>query len=137
VCGGTLNGQMLLNRDAGLSPRVRGNRPGRLAGGGVAGSIPACAGEPEASYGAIYIHKVYPRVCGGTAGRAGPLMTAQGLSPRVRGNPHGCAEWRALARSIPACAGEPQNNAANPTDLKVYPRVCGGTWNDHPIAETE
>ena len=31
------------------------------------GSIPACAGEPEAMAIPMEIRRVYPRVCGGTA----------------------------------------------------------------------
>ena len=107
----------------GLSPRVRGN-PRKLM---HHGSIPACT------------EGLSPRVLG--------------LSPRVRGNLR--LEFRSiplgtLARSIPACAGEPLSQARSmpacavhqrsipacagetfqPTcrsRSKVYPRVCGGT----------
>ena len=51
----------------------------------------------------------------------------EGLSPRVRGNlrkPHNATE---IPRSIPACAGEPQEVAVLADDDEVYPRVCGGT----------
>ena len=73
----------------GLSPRVRGNLipdPDRRDGGG---SIPACAGEHAWLDGSAHTEWVYPRVCGGT-GRPRPslgVVTAPGLSPRVRGNP--------------------------------------------------
>ena len=50
-----------------------------------------------------------------------------GLSPRVRGNPKRRAPTQAEARSIPACAGEPQQRSAQWGRLPVYPRVCGGT----------
>ena len=33
-----------------------------------------------------------------------------------------------LARSIPACAGEPPYRASCRPSGRVYPRVCGGTW---------
>ena len=70
---------------------------------------------------------VYPRVCGGTLVRQRRAVKAEGLSPRVRGNPGGrCGLWSA-SRSIPACAGEPLPAFAVAVATAVYPRVCGGT----------
>ena len=105
----------------GLSPRVRGNRVRRLPGLSETGSIPACAGEPERSGRRVRGRRVYPRVCGGTAGRLQSPVQCWGLSPRVRGN------RASLAQSIPACAGEPVTSGESPSPLRVYPRVCGGT----------
>ena len=50
-----------------------------------------------------------------------------GLSPRVRGNP--ALGWiqEQVARSIPACAGEPELAIFQHGRNAVYPRVCGGT----------
>ena len=73
----------------------------------IAGSIPACAGEPPALFGVIDTAEVYPRVCGGTV-------------PGGRGR-------RGGAGSIPACAGEPQGSRPAGVLDEVYPRVCGGT----------
>ena len=47
VCGGTLLEGAILVDATGLSPRVRGNPPGRVAG-------------------TVVMRWVYPRVCGGT-----------------------------------------------------------------------
>ncbi len=47
VCGGTSNGDPALGARAGLSPRVRGNRPDSTPPARRTGSIPACAGEPS------------------------------------------------------------------------------------------
>ena len=61
-------------------------------------------------------------------------ITGQGLSPRVRGNPHipdRRVDWRG---SIPACAGEPHAGAGLALDVGVYPRVCGGTAADQALA---
>ena len=46
----------------------------------------------------------------------------------MRGNLTGSVVASIMARSIPACAGEP--DAANEADGQpaVYPRVCGGTF---------
>ena len=66
-------------------------------------------------------------MCGGTRLAVALRWPAQGLSPRVRGNP---SAWRGRlrqSRSIPACAGEPQLPGSAPRHAKVYPRVCGGT----------
>ena len=46
VCGGTPFHSSSGPTACGLSPRVRGNLGGRTSASGVAGSIPACAGEP-------------------------------------------------------------------------------------------
>ena len=111
----------------GLSPRVRGNllrRAGRRVG---AGSIPACAGEPGGFDGGSDMHRVYPRVCGGTAYQLVKTAAAAGLSPRVRGNLLARDRLLGLARSIPACAGEPRRHSAATAAAGVYPRVCGGT----------
>ena len=70
----------------GLSPPVRGNRGGGGLGAGVAGSIPACAGEPRASTKTWHPCRVYPRLCGGTSRHRLFLTTKLGLSPPVRGN---------------------------------------------------
>ena len=51
-----------------------------------------------------------------------------GLSPRVRGNRVNAGEWRNAGGSIPACAGEPGGAQGAAQEQKVYPRVCGGTW---------
>ena len=92
---------------SGLSPRVRGNRLRRAAGGrGLA---------------------VYPRVCGGTLGAERGRVHASGLSPRVRGNPSSSSRRGKGRGSIPACAGEPTPRLNEMSSFEVYPRVCGGT----------
>ena len=127
VCGGTLRLPQWPRWTAGLSPRVRGNR--RLVYGPTIypGSIPACAGEPARRVGGCRRSAVYPRVCGGTSAPRGSQRQRRGLSPRVRGNRHGLAQGRQRLRSIPACAGEPQRQPVPSGDVRVYPRVCGGT----------
>ena len=107
VCGGTARLTDSLASPAGLSPRVRGNRHGRMEKVAHAGSIPACAGEPMHQRSVAPSQRVYPRVCGGTAPARGPGVKQGGLSPRVRGNPPGNVAQPAAPGSIPACAGEP------------------------------
>ena len=114
VCGGTQGRQRQPPTfgGGGLSPRVRGNPSSVTRKFSIAGSIPACAGEPAPAAAVWGIPGVYPRVCGGTVLHVGAL--------------------RRVTRSIPACAGEPQGgSSANPSQW-VYPRVCGGTGRPAP-----
>ena len=137
VCGGTRLSRPLAEFDEGLSPRVRGNRGRNGRPHQWIGSIPACAGEPCRGRAPRSAPPVYPRVCGGTANRDARVLSALGLSPRVRGNP--CAPRAAAASrgSIPACAGEPLASSGISTSARVYPRVCGGTRNStHASAST-
>ena len=93
----------------------------------VAGSIPACAGEPQSHRLRYPAVGVYPRVCGGTTMGIEGTTPGTGLSPRVRGNRAVNPPPPAPPRSIPACAGEPRVITGLGTMFTVYPRVCGGT----------
>ena len=90
-------------------------------------SIPACAGEPHTIRMITATLTVYPRVCGGTSDYARRRPAFAGLSPRVRGNRLDAKAKLAIARSIPACAGEPLYLSIAANRCGVYPRVCGGT----------
>ena len=127
VCGGTRCTARYRPAAQGLSPRVRGNRTGVIPSGNRFGSIPACAGEPQALLYQPHIGAVYPRVCGGTVRCTKHNWNRVGLSPRVRGNRRGATISCGKLRSIPACAGEPSPGAMKWTWRTVYPRVCGGT----------
>ncbi len=91
-------------------PRARGNRSVIIRRNPRRRSIPACAGEPSASW---------PLAC-----------STRGLSPRARGNLLVGAKLLPIDRSIPACAGEPENAARVERDRGVYPRVRGGTAHE-------
>ena len=129
VCGGTTLAPTLGNLERGLSPRVRGNHGDSMQGRRYRGSIPACAGEPASGHGVDKWRGVYPRVCGGTVDVDTWTMPDGGLSPRVRGNLERNGLFSRVYRSIPACAGEPQDGHTVACTTKVYPRVCGGTVN--------
>ena len=129
VCGGTQRQDNRVLSTRGLSPRVRGNRFSATAVTVAAGSIPACAGEPQGGPTPSANSLVYPRVCGGTQIMEDGRDPEQGLSPRVRGNPETEIAEYAEARSIPACAGEPTRRCPHGQSHWVYPRVCGGTSN--------
>ena len=127
VCGGNLGRNENRTTGGGLSPRVRGKRLRRQTSNWAKWSIPACAGETVSAAAVSGVTWVYPRVCGGNH-RARPALGRRpdGLSPRVRGKPSTAAAAAYCARSIPACAGE-TNDERNPRGrCAVYPRVCGG-----------
>ena len=111
VCGGTGFINLHAITHQGLSPRVRGNRHRRILAGGEGGSIPACAGEPGNARAGRSPAGVYPRVCGGTADTGVGRLQRHGLSPRVRGNLYRLLPGADGVRSIPACAGEPDEIA--------------------------
>ena len=127
VCGGTGEDVGHVRAHVGLSPRVRGNLGCSNPSASGTGSIPACAGEPPKATFGHGIHRVYPRVCGGTALSGNLISIHDGLSPRVRGNPAAATRPANPRRSIPACAGEPHTEGKPLCVWKVYPRVCGGT----------
>ena len=108
VCGGTAWAAGINHHHEGLSPRVRGNLGDALALDIVAGSIPACAGEPRPIRRSDACRRVYPRVCGGTEGHPQRRGLPVGLSPRVRGNRERRIHLGGRRGSIPACAGEPR-----------------------------
>ena len=127
VCGGTVISCSWMRRMQGLSPRVRGNPRERGQVQRGHGSIPACAGEPSPPCRRYPWIRVYPRVCGGTRISAMSSSARAGLSPRVRGNLRDLSRRTVVARSIPACAGEPAPRSRSTARTRVYPRVCGGT----------
>ena len=127
VGGGTLPQLLVAATLTGLSPRGRGNRASMLQWATFWRSIPAWAGEPQQRYRDWNRRTVYPRVGGGTSFRAAATRTANGLSPRGRGNRGGLSGVVNLAGSIPAWAGEPTPYGRSSPLSTVYPRVGGGT----------
>ena len=127
VCGGSEDVQYTAAHAQGLSPRVRGIPPPRDSIRGRSRSIPACAGDPSPPKSAMRMCAVYPRVCGGSPDINTGGRTNRGLSPRVRGIRRQASPSRAVAGSIPACAGDPMSVKGEIDLMAVYPRVCGGS----------
>ena len=111
----------------GLSPRGRGNLPGRLSCTGRRWSIPAWTGQPGRPDWKGSLGRVYLRVGGATPIRLAPPLSHQGLSPRGRGNRIEAASTRPRTRSIPAWAGQPVPPHHQDHLYRVYPRVGGAT----------
>ena len=127
VYGGTCAGGEAPSTVRGLSPRVRGNLSQVRTMSSLRRSIPACTGEPRVAFGLQDVHRVYPRVYGGTAASPSTRWHVGGLSPRVRGNRRPMGAGDGSSRSIPACTGEPPNYGISLDPERVYPRVYGGT----------
>ena len=108
VGGGTRRTEHTTRPRAGLSPRGRGNLTLRRRRSFLMRSIPAWAGEPQATPGTTRTRRVYPRVGGGTNNIADSGRSELGLSPRGRGNLCISFSCRLRQWSIPAWAGEPQ-----------------------------
>ena len=127
VRGGTAPCRLAAHACRGLSPRARGNPQGRDPPGHHGGPIPACAGEPAHRTRSRITCEAYPRVRGGTPAEIAPANFSMGLSPRARGNPGRVVGRHGEGGPIPACAGEPGEDASVFFDEKAYPRVRGGT----------
>ena len=106
---------------------MRGNHSANIPLAARQRSIPAYAGEPANVATALVEITVYPRVCGGT--RPWPMASTppMGLSPRMRGNQLAIIAAPCDGGSIPAYAGEPRTERRRHGQVRVYPRVCGGT----------
>ena len=107
ACGETMNTILHLSRQAGLSPRLRGNpAPGRRRAI-RRGTIPAPAGKPGERRPPVSIWRDYPRACGETGPGKSHRKGITGLSPRLRGNPMPGAAGSRVLGTIPAPAGKP------------------------------
>ena len=128
VCGGSYVPSTAGLIVQGLSPRVRGKPTAPNSPPTRCGSIPACAGEARHRRWPPSRCRVYPRVCGGSMTSTSAFTSHSGLSPRVRGKRGGAAIRRCGRGSIPACAGEADKTMCFRGFQKVYPRVCGGSY---------
>ena len=126
VGGGNAYRRRSFRRPQGLSPRGRGKPAVNPAAGRRPRSIPAWAGETPGQLRRRYPHTVYPRVGGGNFLLPVLASIFRGLSPRGRGKPAYCAAAAVHAGSIPAWAGETNEQRRNSQGERVYPRVGGG-----------
>ena len=120
----------------GLSPRTRGSQATDRAGGQLAGSIPAHAGEPSAGPIDRRSPGVYPRARGGAIPRVFCASRLRGLSPRTRGSHPARPRREGVLGSIPAHAGEPTRSPQPSVPPRVYPRARGGAVTDVSPRET-
>jgi len=87
MCGEALSARKVCEASTGLSPHVRGSPSVNSISSVILGSIPACAGKPEARELVLNVDKVYPRMCGEASSIHIAYQPLAGLSPHVRGSP--------------------------------------------------
>ena len=125
--GETVPGRRGASRLRGLSPRGRGNLAADEIGCTIGRSIPARAGKPSWPGLGTGPVVVYPRAGGETSVPSGASKTAEGLSPRGRGNRFAGALRGRSGGSIPARAGKPADQVVDELISEVYPRAGGET----------
>ena len=130
VGGGNRIGVVCAALYSGLSPRGRGKRHAAHLGLAPTRSIPAWAGETNATSAGATPPRVYPRVGGGNTGHIHHAANDRGLSPRGRGKLPTLSRRLTGHRSIPAWAGETGSHSAKQWTSRVYPRVGGGNLSD-------
>ena len=91
-----------------------------------AGSIPAGAGETSFTSSGNEAYGVDPRGCGGDVEGTRVATCCQGRSPRVRGRQQSIESDLRPQRSIPAGAGETDDQRCDGNGKRVDPRGCGG-----------
>ena len=146
VCGELVSGSNSQSSGRGSSPRVRGTHPHHGRQRVRLRFIPACAGNSAASIAFRIRATVHPRVCGELWWNDDTFPADDGSSPRVRGTPRAKRRLFAIARFIPACAGNShladrredgragssprvrgtrQGVSGGRRVVQVHPRVCG------------
>ena len=106
ACGANDTAGITSSATHGSSPRVRGKQADDIYSAYHARIIPARAGQTLSIASVICIYPDHPRACGANLTALIALLTSDGSSPRVRGKPVGRGEYDAIARIIPARAGQ-------------------------------
>ena len=125
MCGEHYSGPGGWSYRSGSSPRVRGTLLSPKPRRATLRFIPACAGNTLNQRTTTSGKTVHPRVCGEHPDLAISSSISSGSSPRVRGTQQTGRTWNALARFIPACAGNTGTRQFEVTTITVHPRVCG------------
>ena len=94
-------------------PLARGNRLGQHETAGLAGPIPARAGQPRLAMAQATPSTAYPRSRGATCVAYAKEEAAMGLSPLARGNLRNLCGFGFPLRTIPARAGQPESSPRN------------------------
>ena len=133
ACGETRLGTGSFLFKKGLSPRMRGNPPGRSLSPLYIGPIPTHAGKPLNFRAVLKRIGAYPHACGETAGLFWAGDYARGLSPRMRGNLYSVVNHAKRRGPIPTHAGKPAQGGSRPTNMRAYPHACGETEQHHVL----
>ena len=128
VCGEHSRGLTRVISRSGSSPRMRGTRISIRRSRRSSRFIPAYAGNTGCRRNSPPRCPVHPRVCGEHFLEPFVERCPDGSSPRMRGTHKSRVRLEAVARFIPAYAGNTDDVAGRGRILEVHPRVCG----EHP-----
>ena len=129
VCGEQSSKSRVVVTPPGSSPRVRGTVGRARARRDARRFIPACAGNRVGAGRLPAGRSVHPRVCGEQGKTPDGNCDGCGSSPRVRGTAAVERDVSAVARFIPACAGNRFSKSQSVIPSAVHPRVCGEQSN--------
>ena len=136
VCGEHMRIWLLLLRNGGSSPRMRGTRSYSRKQPHERGIIPAYAGNT--TYWKL--HELYvrdhPRVCGEHWNCGEVAFRTAGSSPRMRGTQQLSAPLSHVSGIIPAYAGNTSTSCQECPSSGDHPRVCGEHTCDYVNANT-
>ncbi len=132
ACGANHQRQRPSEDDAGSSPRMRGKRPESVKTRSRQRIIPAHAGQTQVLDGFAHVHADHPRACGANLACFCTLYLLRGSSPRMRGKHRRLFIRAAVARIIPAHAGQTQQTRNRRPRRSDHPRACGA--NQHGSA---
>ena len=124
-CGEKLYHGRGRQRQAGSSPRVRGEGFNVFLGADDAGIIPAGAGRRLEEGTACYGGWDHPRGCGEKVATVAPEVTGVGSSPRVRGEGGDGGAGGDGGGIIPAGAGRSSFFWQRSRKIRDHPRGCG------------
>ena len=86
---------------------------------------PACAGKTDLSFGAFFMPRDHPRVCGKNCKQQVWKITHLGSPPRVREKPFVRLHASQATGITPACAGKTHDVGSYVRFDRDHPRVCG------------
>ena len=109
----------------GSSPHARGTRAVVDALSAAWRFIPACAGNADHHLSVWNPWAVHPRICGERSSGFTRTLIGDGSSLHARGTPAATPLYDAVARFIPACAGNASGPARPSASAPVHPRMCG------------
>ncbi len=124
-CGADVLGHLLVRRQLGPSPRVRGRREEAEGALRPARAIPAGAGPTAPFPKTAWSKGGHPRGCGADDRDGRHVSSDGGPSPRVRGRRHPRVQQGHRAGAIPAGAGSTIARVVEVVDERGHPRGCG------------
>ena len=125
ACGELHDGHSGHVLDDGSSPRMRGTRDVVRLGDALRRIIPAHAGNSAPTPHRPTTIPDHPRACGELLLASRNTVWKNGSSPRMRGTPRRTKSCWAVARIIPAHAGNSPRSARQTRLKSDHPRACG------------